>query len=112
MTNEEKRIKIAEACGWNEIEWHQLTNPREARERKLFCRDTQLHKCGWLPDYFSDLNACHEMEKVIKLAQRRDYWNWLYRITEQGRMAEPGWLTTTATAPQRAEAFGKTLNLW
>lgn len=76
MNQEEKRIKIAEKCGWS---W---------AARSL------------LPDYFNDLNACHEMEKHLGNVQNEE--NYYFAIKRSYR----------ATAEDRAEAFGKTMKLW
>jgi len=57
-----------------------------------------------IPDYPYDLNACHEMEKVLTPAQRTNYGCNLAQIT--------GHLSTFADASQRAESFLRTLNLW
>lgn len=102
LTQEQKRIKIAEACGWK-------------RKGKLKLWDSPIPGGGWeylngLPDYFNDLNACHEMEKrmrrptgdesdslcadrMIDYAERLNY-------------------EIDATAACRAEAFGVTMELW
>jgi hypothetical protein len=79
MTQEQKRIKIAEAVG----------------------KDA---------DYFNDLNAMHEAEKVAGFMSDNF----------KGRKLKRTWCRHMggnlniwfATATQRAEAFGKTLNLW
>jgi len=88
MTQEQKRIKIAEACGMTG--WH------EARS---------------LPDYFNDLNTMHEAEKALTPEEQREYAIFLnggyFPIYEIG-----GFRVASSTAAQRAESFGKTLNLW
>jgi hypothetical protein len=96
MTQDQKRIKIAEACGW-----------------KTGYRDLEAWRP--LPDYFSDLNATHKAEKVIV--------DWVaYRIN-LSRVVGIGCAPDldicddiksflSATAAQRAEAFGLTLGLW
>jgi hypothetical protein len=53
-----------------------------------------------LPDYFTDLDAMHEAEKAIP-----SEFDWArYRTLLKNDLH--------ATAAQRAEAFGRTLNLW
>lgn len=60
-----------------------------------------------LPDYLSDLNAMHEAEKGL---QHYGYFaDQLAIIMKQPRQ---GVMLIGATAPQRAEAFLRTLNLW
>lgn len=58
------------------------------------------------PNYYGDLNACHAMEKVLTKDQMIKY------IHSHLRKAVGGHSRVTATAPQRCEAFLKTLNLW
>lgn len=82
LTEQEKRIKLAESQG--------LTSWEEAR-------------C--LPDYFSDLNAVHELEKVMRPPKQETWCLWegyCRRIQDDPH----------ATAAQRAEALGLALNLW
>lgn len=85
MTQEQKNEKIAETCGY-----------------KIGYRDPEV----WhpLPNYFEDLNAMHEAEKTIKVT---DKWR-VYKYTLNLMPIDD----IHATAAQRAEAFGKTLNLW
>ena len=95
MTPEAQRIAIAEACGWSkqEIEGLQSVKPYGA-----------TYRLGRpIPDYLNDLNACHEMEKVMSDKQKGIYAHSL--VGAWGRAWD-------ATAAQRAEAFLKTLGLW
>ena len=95
MTQEQKRIKIAEACGWKHIE--------RLRTGWYGCHEQSPFE--ELPDYFSDLNACHNMEKSLCSI---DHW-----IRFEKYLAELGTkFIWHATATQRAEAFGLTLKLW
>jgi hypothetical protein len=84
MTEQEKRIKLAEAQG--------LTGWEEAR-------------C--LPNYFSDLNAMHELEKTLQ-----HYGVFVDRLAEIMGQPRQGIMLVNANAANRAEALGKTLNLW
>jgi|LakMenE18May11ns_1017448.scaffolds.fasta_scaffold9613484_3 hypothetical protein len=84
MTEQEKRIKLAEAQG--------LTGWEEAR-------------C--LPNYFSDLNAVHELEKTLQ-----HYGVFVDRLAEIMGQPRQGIMLVNATAAQRSEALGLTLNLW
>src|SRR5688572_2311709 len=96
MTDAEINVAITEACGT--LSWS-------------YALPVKTLSCD-VPKYSEDLNAMHEAEKTLSLDQRHDYWQWLARITEEGRMAEASWLTTTATALQRAEAFLRCLGRW
>jgi hypothetical protein len=98
MTQEQRRIKLAEAFG--------MTGWEEARA---------------LPDYFNDLNAVHDA--VLNLPQGiRDntYTSSLAIICGFNAHGFASWSelhagrfeVINATASQRAEALGKTLNLW
>ena len=110
MNQEQQRIAIAEARGWQEVLWSDLDliSPREARERKVYCRNNAQKRCEWLPDYLNDLNAMHEAEKVLDYNQMNRYQN-----IELSRFVHTGttWICS-ATAAQRAEAFLRTLEKW
>ena len=66
-----------------------------------------------VPDYFNDLNAMHEAEKTLvdhqHLLFRKALWD-VVIDDENDTEWDRCWISSTAT--QRAEAFGKTLNLW
>jgi hypothetical protein len=94
LTEQEKRIKLAEAQG--------LTGWEEAR-------------C--LPDYFSDLNAVHELEQQTWSKEwnlRDDFCDHLALIIDpvHGYTGLKATAALQATAAQRAEALGLTLSLW
>ncbi len=108
MTQNEKRIAIATACGWKHIEklltgwhgWHEIGPSEE------------------LPDYFGSLDACAEFEKMLTPDQQHEYWMAIVmQCNEAARETNNFSLVgifyqITATAQQRCEAFGKALNLW
>ena len=101
MTLEKQRIAIATACGWTEI------SSRCMWGLPPFAIDCGTEDClKHLPDYLNDLNACHEMEKALTDIQRGYYWDHLKDMTDEG------FDQLHATAPQRAEAFLRTLGLW
>lgn len=125
LTVEEKRIKIAEALGWVKQTPENRQNQYGQDEwRKEGVRTPE----GWdghyehdLPWYFHDLNAMHEAEKLLPEDKRGLYVEWLSgeRTRSEsgyiGYIERPGadfWGLAHPTAAQRAEAFGKTLNLW
>jgi hypothetical protein len=109
MTDQEKRIAIAEACGWgfypvgpNEYEWLKPhpddaidSNPRMLRHQEV-------------PDYLNDLNAMHEAEYHIEdmeryycnLAAIVSKWKKCWKVSEADHIA-----VFMATAAERAEAF-------
>ncbi len=111
MTNEEKRIKIAEACGWTD----DFAEYKGKQKGGLllpyrFINKTTGEKRFHVPDYFSDLNACHEMEKTLKPMGGLWFHDYTVRLLEICTLE--GNHAYCATASQRAEAFGKTMNLW
>lgn len=57
-----------------------------------------------LPDYFNDLNACHEMEKALSEFQHHHFAHWLHH--------DLGHKSVSAPSAIRAERFGLTLKLW
>jgi hypothetical protein len=113
MTQEEKRIKLAEAGGW-------LVTDKGHNGYKL-----QGSRNGWkqgfkpeeIPDYFNDLNAMHELEQQTWSKEwnlRDDFCDHLALIIDpvHGYRGLKATDALKATAAQRAEALGKTLSLW
>ena len=104
LTQKEKRGKIAEACGYKDC--HESASWDDAIGT--------LHDVGGpgyviLPDYFNDLNACHEMEKALPSpAHWISYASFLEKPAEHNGA---GFLLHV-TAAQRAEAFGLAMGLW
>jgi hypothetical protein len=96
MTPTKINQTIAEACGLKDL--HCLSGQ--------LCYDS-IHSHP-VPNYHADLNAMHEAEKVLTSGDhKRLYFDWL------GRLAYLGATTREcATAPQRCEAFLRTLGLW
>jgi hypothetical protein len=108
MTQEQKRIKLAEAAGWRLFsQFKNLWAP----PKHVVEYDCDAYP---LPDYFSDLNAVHELEKVLDpLGKDGAYEYWLRTVCHiPERESTKGRYYYRATATQRCEALGKTLNLW
>ena len=129
MSPEKQRISIAEVCGIFVCQtcWHELD------PELCYCGDylkghTQEHgavprgcTCGYAdadkqkatepesPNYPGDLNACHEMEEALTDDQGILYGSILAHI--RTRFTESKWMWH-ATAPQRCEAFLKTIGKW
>lgn len=107
LSLEEKRVKIAEACGWKPFTGDKSRFHEHLRNEPMWMNDGQTTPEGWdqhtlgdLPDYLNDLNAMHEAEKTAvgnKLAG--EYDSNLRRI-----FGARSW-TWHATAAQRADAF-------
>lgn len=111
MTQEEKRIKLAETAGWK-------VHPKD---RFIVIPPNSPHSVqplSTIPDYFNDLNAVHELEKVLAdRCKENDYWFFIRELLGFSD-AQSDWdevdhfKAVHATAAQRCEALGKTLNLW
>lgn len=106
LTEEQKRILIAEACGW-----------RKSPVSHAWCKpghwDVRHYGASWvseseIPDYFHDLNAMHEAEKIFSKYQWLAYYGFL--LVAASHNSGPSGID--ATAEQRAECFGQTLGLW
>jgi len=101
MTQEQKRIKLTESAGW-EVIGLTLCNVKPDKNG-----DPEIEPIAPLPDYFNDLNAVQELEKVLTEDQYDEYRHHL------GKAVGYLWRGIfSATATQRADAIGKTLNLW
>lgn len=120
LTVEQKRVKIAEARGikvetrwWADDAGGVMFTPDAAKERLRawpLCFNTKI-----IPDYFGDLNACHEMKASLSDAELESYREELIDFVEketglQGYAAQLA--AIDATPAQRAEAFGLALGLW
>lgn len=110
MTDQEIRIAIAEACGF---EW-KGTKPYAGATHPDVClwsrtTDTINYK---IPDYPNDLNAMAEAEKTLRDSQTPHYVAILSNICGSAGGKAIGWPYITATARQRATAFLKTTGKW
>lgn len=106
MTPEEQNKAIAAACGKT---YHRPSD----QELKDGCFSQ------FEPNYVRDLNAMHEAEKT--LASPIDWANYnveLFKVATNTNLSRAVnmprqiFRALTATAPQRAEAFLRALNLW
>ncbi len=99
---EEKRFKIAEACGW--IPYPTIKGAfSHLKHEGIFAA----------PDYFNDLNSMHDAEKILTMEQHCQFREHLAKLVNFNGLTPRGareYISSNAT--QRAEAFGKTLNLW
>ena len=112
LTQEQKRVKLAEACGWKRIPKDDVGAAARLFYGDTWWRDAEnntIASVEQLPDYFNDLNACHEAEKTMTYEQHCHYADLLNFLIIPGPAANK---STFATAAQRAEALGQTLNLW
>lgn len=140
LTQEEKNQRIADVVGTGNL-WHILkrgyyfrpdahgytSNKDEAwkvseEEAKKWESKPKGYPDDWVtivkaepPDYFNDLNTCHEMEKLLTDDQWRPFLNRLENVT--GATGYNTWweciqCAVHAISAHRAESFGLTLNLW
>lgn len=101
MSDEEKRIKIAEACGWHPSK---IVPGWWAHQSHLTAEK--------LPDYFGSLDAMHEAEKILTRGQHCKYSETLMDVVNRS-LPEDDFSVfhpLHATASQRAEAFLRTLS--
>lgn len=128
MTQDEKRIKIAEACGLEVI--HDPRGPVDTRpspyrlKRDVYYTPLAAaqRRKSWpqsmsvrvVPDYFNDLNA---MQEAVSHTYKTQPPGWLSSYEETltelcGKRQHPHWDPVFALAEDRAESFGLTLKLW
>jgi hypothetical protein len=118
MTPEQQRIAIAEACGIDVIydaagpkdrpeAWKTgYFTPTAAKQRRRSWPSSGVVKI--IPDYLNDLNACHEMEKLLTVEQWVSYWSFLEPLACRPNNTS----ILHATAAQRCEAFLRTIGKW
>lgn len=118
MNQEEKNKKLAEHFGWTDLRIApDILQPQieilEGRHYSYF-GGLDFYE---VPNYFQDLNAIHELwlflprvSRLLVVAKLADMIN-----LPKGKIDEIGELEEalfSATAAQRCEAIGKTLELW
>jgi hypothetical protein len=120
MTDEAQQIAIAELRGWKgpyrmgNVHLHGYAPgvevPADAHERDVTAYwDKQAH----IPDYLNDLNAMHEVEKLLTQEHYDAYADWLWELVDSGTIAYPNKLIVAmATARQKAEAFLRAIGKW
>lgn len=96
-----KRLEIAKAHGW----WG---NMQIIDGVPMGRPPLNNHEFREVPDYFNDLNAMHEAEKVLTPCQAQEY----HDLLNCGQWPQPTPISEFvlhATASQRAECFLKVL---
>ena len=107
MTNEAMRVKIARTLGWTHIGGF---SPETV---ELSGCAPDANELTIVPNFPEDLNACYEMEAFITTDMRSDYLKHLADITSKDAPFNwRGFAFVHATAPQRCEAFLRTMGLW
>jgi hypothetical protein len=113
MTQEEKRIKLAEAAGWRLFsQFKNLWAP----PKHVVEYDCDAYP---LPDYFNDLNAVQELQDKLTNDQQFEFVYHLNDVLGLVPLSSPAsyrevvlFSFANATAAQRFEALGLALNLW
>jgi hypothetical protein len=98
MTPDQQQRAIEKACEW------------EPLPEGYFHPDNPIGQTP--PDYLGDLNACHEMEKVLIDKGVNDWWAYVAFINRHNPTPFRSETAVHATATQRSEAFLRTLGLW
>lgn len=120
MRVEHKQIKIAEYLGWMDIYRCGASFKRSVNGEihgKYYVGTLDKPSINYsrtyrqIPRYFQDLNACYEMEQALTTPdQVVSYLEWLGMCdSDYGYKV---WRYAHASAAERAEAFGRTFNLW
>ena len=103
-SHDRKRIEIAEAVGWTNIEIFRDKPYGFPGGRKAAYKNP-------VPDYLNDLNAMHEIEKTLDEMECGFYLDNIVEVcgaSEYGEYDMDLMRILRATAAQRAEAFIKT----
>jgi hypothetical protein len=114
MTPEQKRIAIAEACGWT---FKTIGNRLFAYKPETKVGHAPFY--DEIPDYLNDLNAMASVFEMIRLRDSALYWQLHKKLDGLVAIAnsrddcklQNSIATADATAAQRADAFLAVLNL-
>lgn len=111
MIPEQINIAIAKACGWEIINGY-LSNG-DAIVAIVGTKNTTWESVAGIvkrhiPNYFGDLNACHEMELFLMKNHPELGVDYNDAVREACRDSRIDW-AISAIAPQRCEAFLKTI---
>ena len=116
MTPNEINLRIAEAVGWTNIVHEFPENTPYGHPPGMVAPGGDLRwvERSRVPNFYHDLNACHEAEQKLTDDDFRNYELWLYHTTTTNPNPNYGMhrAMICATAPQRCEAFLRTLGKW
>jgi hypothetical protein len=115
MNEEQQRITIAQACGW-ELKSNGLSPMWSWQNESLTHRikwvaHKEMASQGVLPDYLNDLNAMHEAEKMLRKPMKGSDTDTIIG-DRMHKYAELIGYAFDSTAAQRAEAFLRTIDKW
>jgi hypothetical protein len=105
MTHQEINQAIAEACGWTDVQVGTLC-------KELIGKSPTDGDYWPIASYVSDLNAMWEAEMRIPLLKRCEYLWYIALVCHGCNEGKRTFVTTTANARQRAEAFLRTIGKW
>lgn len=121
MTQEEKRIKLAETEGWTKIREQDYDHGCSGDDIRQFWvgLSPNTGDMEQIPDYFNDLNAVRSLWSKLTIAQGEVFAHYLaYSYMPNGYIgyielpAKDVFAPINSPAEVQAEALGKTLNLW
>lgn len=99
LTNEQKRVAIAECCGWK------LNPAKHAAKILDWIHEPTGHTGYFPPDFLNSLDAIAQAEATLSEGERRTYF---YHLFGTQRLDDGDlWKAVHATATQRADAFLK-----
>ena len=109
MTREHKRIELANAEGFSSVQY--------VGENELVGRLGD--RVVAVPDYFSDLEACRNLDELMNHTQSTEMRDWLWEMASYRKgkkncasRDEQARNYVNASAAMRAEATGLALGLW
>lgn len=119
MTQNEKRIAIANACGWRGISAQFFVGYSPSRPvpyNKRILGNIEDIPLDPLPNYTNDLNAIREAVMTLNSSEndaRGLAVKFCQELEKIHELDSSCWIECSApSAGQLAEAFGKALNLW
>ena len=115
MSPQNQRIAIAAACRWKcagHPDQLAATGDFQFACQFVINPNGEIVTHHSIPDYFGDLNACYEMEKVLTEKGVNAWWSYVAFINRHNPTPFGAETAVHATAPQRCEAFLRTLGLW
>jgi hypothetical protein len=102
MTQEEQRIAIAEACGWDYLD-----------SKTIYPRGIKDGVTLELPNYLNNLNAMHEAVMTLNADQMVSMDHHLDVVVGNGKQGlNCEYFLWSATAAQFAKAFLRTIGKW
>ncbi len=109
MTPEQKRVAIAEYCGWKDLHAEDGSVWGKSPKDLAYKGNRGMAILSYeVPDYLNSLDAMHEAEKVLNFNQKRSYYIELCKQITPLETVDSilyGFSTCHATSQQRTDAF-------